>query len=243
MRKAVSVLLTLIMLSVAALMIIDSHTIVDTGTGNGAAIVWDNEFENFVAELSPNCSSDMEKITVYREWIIENISYDYECDTLFYQTFDVNTVMQKRKGVCFDYACLFAAMCRSQDIPCYSYASTGQGFLGTNTFAYCNNSPIQFSDATGRIIELSTDVNDGDAAQYNLAVGYLKNSELGSELIEKLESSTKVFTIVFISDDNMRYEPGTRTMYFDPYRFSDPYKFLRNNHGVVAVSIFIYQGG
>ena len=27
------------------------------------------------------------------------------------------------------------------------------------------------------------------------------------------------------------------------YRFSDPYKFLRNNHGVVAVSIFIYQGG
>ena len=98
-----------------------------------------------------------------------------------------------------------------------SYASTGQGFLGTNTFAYCNNSPIQFSDATGRIIELSTDVNDGDAAQYNLAVGYLKNSELGSELIEKLESSTKVFTIVFISDDNMRYEPGTRTMYFDPY--------------------------
>lgn len=79
MRKAVSVLLTLIMLSVAALMIIDSHTIVDTGTGNGAAIVWDNKFENFVSELSPNCSSDMEKITVYREWIIENISYDYEC--------------------------------------------------------------------------------------------------------------------------------------------------------------------
>ena len=76
MRKAVSVLLTLIMLSVAALMIIDSHTIVDTGTGNGAAIVWDNEFENFVSELSANCSSDMEKITVYREWIIENISYD-----------------------------------------------------------------------------------------------------------------------------------------------------------------------
>ena len=27
------------------------------------------------------------------------------------------------------------------------------------------------------------------------------------------------------------------------YRFSDPYKFLRNNHGVVAVSMFIYQGG
>ena len=64
MRKAVSVLLTLIMLSVAALMIIDSHTIVDTGTGNGAAIVWDNEFENFVSELSPNCSSDLSGYSV-----------------------------------------------------------------------------------------------------------------------------------------------------------------------------------
>lgn len=136
MRKAVSVLLTLIMLSVAALMIIDSHTIVYTGTGNGAAIVWDNEFENFVSELSPNCSSDMEKITVYREWIIKNISYDYECDTLFYQTFDVNTVMQKRKGVCFDYACLFAAMCRSQDIPCYVLDGT---YRTDNTFRHAWN--------------------------------------------------------------------------------------------------------
>ena len=124
MRKVVSVLLALTMLSVAVLMIIDSQTIVDTGTGNGAAILWDNEFENFVSKLSSNCKSDMEKITVYREWIIENISYDYECDTLFYQTFDVQTVMKKRKGICFDYACLFAAMCRSQAIPCYVLGGT-----------------------------------------------------------------------------------------------------------------------
>ena len=27
------------------------------------------------------------------------------------------------------------------------------------------------------------------------------------------------------------------------YRFSDPDKVLRNQYGVVAVSIFIYQGG
>ena len=33
-----------------------------------------------------------------------------------------------------------------------SYASTGQGFLGTNTFAYCNNSPIQFSDALAALL-------------------------------------------------------------------------------------------
>ena len=99
MRKTVQVLLTIIMLSVAVLLIIDSQRIVDTGTGNGAAILWDNEFEGFVSSLSEACESDMEKVSVYREWIIQNISYDYYCETLFYQTFDVNTVLQKRSAV------------------------------------------------------------------------------------------------------------------------------------------------
>lgn len=119
MRKTVQVLLLLVMLAAAIWIIIDSRQIADTGIGNGAAILWDNEFEAFVSSLSANCENDMEKVTVYREWVIENISYDYACETLFYQTFDVKTVLQKRKGVCFDYACLFAAMCRSQGIPCY----------------------------------------------------------------------------------------------------------------------------
>ena len=119
MRKTVQVLLSLVMLAAAIWIVIDSQKIADTGTGNGAAILWDNEFETFVSSLSVHCESDMEKVTVYREWIIENISYDYDCETLFYQTSDVETVLQNRKGVCFDYACLFAAMCRSHGILCY----------------------------------------------------------------------------------------------------------------------------
>ena len=30
-----------------------------------------------------------------------------------------------------------------------NYASTGQGFVGTNMFAYCNNNPVVYSDYTG----------------------------------------------------------------------------------------------
>ena len=30
-----------------------------------------------------------------------------------------------------------------------SYASTGQGFVGTNMFAYCNNNPVIYADPTG----------------------------------------------------------------------------------------------
>ena len=30
-----------------------------------------------------------------------------------------------------------------------SYASTGQGFIGTNMFSYCNNSPVKYLDSSG----------------------------------------------------------------------------------------------
>ena len=66
MRKTVQVLLLLVMLAAAIWIIIDSRQIADTGTGNGAAILWDNEFEDFVSSLSANCENDKEKETVYR---------------------------------------------------------------------------------------------------------------------------------------------------------------------------------
>ena len=136
MRKPVQVLLIMIMLFAVVLIIMDSQRIVDTGTGNGAAILWDDEFESFVSVLSEDCKSDIEKVVVFREWIIQNIAYDYSCETRFYQTFDVNRVMQKRTGVCFDYACLFAAMCRSQGIPCFVLDGT---YRGDNTFRHAWN--------------------------------------------------------------------------------------------------------
>ena len=35
-----------------------------------------------------------------------------------------------------------------------SYASTGQGFLGVNMFAYANNNPIIFGDAAGTVVDV-----------------------------------------------------------------------------------------
>ncbi len=37
-----------------------------------------------------------------------------------------------------------------------AFASTGQGFIGTNMFAYCNNTPVAFSDPTGHSLRPTT---------------------------------------------------------------------------------------
>ena len=45
------------------------------------------------------------------------------------------------------------------------YASTGQGQLGHNMFAYCNNNPVRYDDPTGAKLDgLYTYVNDGGSS-------------------------------------------------------------------------------
>ena len=48
-----------------------------------------------------------------------------------------------------------------------SYASTGQGFLGYNMFAYCNNNPISFLDAGGNkmVSRLGLDLPPGEGVE------------------------------------------------------------------------------
>ena len=42
------------------------------------------------------------------------------------------------------------------------FASTGQGFLGYNMFAYCNNNPINYEDSSGcSLFPSTTAINDG----------------------------------------------------------------------------------
>jgi len=50
-----------------------------------------------------------------------------------------------------------------------SYQSTGQGILGTNMFAYCNNCPVAFTDETGHMAGIenwNTLMSDGTTNSY-----------------------------------------------------------------------------
>ena len=45
--------------------------------------------------------------------------------------------------------------------------STGQGFVGSNMFAYCNNNSVNYSDSTGQLpIRNTVYINDGGSSYY-----------------------------------------------------------------------------
>ena len=87
--------------------------------------------------------------------------------------------------------------------------------LGNNMYAYCHNNPVLYVDPSGYIIVLSPDATEEQEEEYERAIAYLKTSETGRKLIECLETSSEVFTIVFVDDDNMGYSPSTNIIQFD----------------------------
>ena len=85
---------------------------------NGRDTLWDTQTEELADEICAGCETDEEKVQAFYQWMIVNFEYDYDADPLF-QYFDVRKTLRTKQGLCFDFAHLFAAFCRSQNIPCY----------------------------------------------------------------------------------------------------------------------------
>ena len=86
---------------------------------NGGATLWDTQTEELADEICSGRETDEEKVQAFYEWIISNFEYDHDCYPLI-QYFDVRKTLRTKQGLCFDFAHLFAAFCRSQNIPCYA---------------------------------------------------------------------------------------------------------------------------
>lgn len=71
------------------------------------------------AEVCAGESGDVEKIALIFSYISGNISYDKQLAASVRSGYipDPDSTLAAGKGICFDYASLFAAMCRSQGIP------------------------------------------------------------------------------------------------------------------------------
>lgn len=85
---------------------------------NGRATLWTLETEQLDDEICEGCETDGEKVQEFHDYIMHNFEYDDDYYPLV-QYFDVRKTLSTRQGICFDFAHLFAAFCRSQNIPCY----------------------------------------------------------------------------------------------------------------------------
>ena len=85
---------------------------------NGQATLWDTATVELADEICANYETDEEKVKAIHNWMIHNFEYDYECE-LIVQYFNVRKTLSTRKGICYDFSHLFAALCRSQNTPCY----------------------------------------------------------------------------------------------------------------------------
>ncbi len=86
---------------------------------NGGTTLWDTQTEELADEICTGCDTDAQKVQAIYNWMIANLEYDYNYNAIF-QYFDVHKTLRTKQGVCFDFSHLFAALCRSQNIPCYA---------------------------------------------------------------------------------------------------------------------------
>lgn len=110
-----------------------SHTIKVTLKDEFGPFLRTNKYVNYTPEskvvtLAAELSRDKktqkektqnEKIKAVYDYVITNISYDYELAKTVSSGYapDLDSVLDKKKGICFDYAAVMAAMLRSQGIP------------------------------------------------------------------------------------------------------------------------------
>jgi hypothetical protein len=87
-----------------------------------------NQFVNFnsesravakAAELVEDYEDVLDKVRAIFEFIIDNISYDFQLARTVQSGYvpDIDLVLERGRGICFDYASLMAAMLRSLQIP------------------------------------------------------------------------------------------------------------------------------
>ncbi len=71
------------------------------------------------AELCAGADGTIEKLAAIFGYVTDSITYDFDLAATVKSGYvpEPDTVLKKGKGICFDYAALFAAMARSQGIP------------------------------------------------------------------------------------------------------------------------------
>ncbi|MFZ5975171.1 MAG: transglutaminase domain-containing protein [Bacillota bacterium] len=121
---------------------IASKSVTVSSTSTSAYLISTSEV-NFNASMAPiklaaslaNGKTESQKVQAIYNWVVNNIDYDrYKNPPAGYVPSIVNTY-NTRKGICYDFAALFAAMLRSQGVPTKlvkGYADNVNGYHAWN---------------------------------------------------------------------------------------------------------------
>ena len=92
--------------------------------------------------LVSGAGSDAQKVSKIYSYIVNNISYDYDKMKNLPSGYLPNpdSTLASRKGICFDYAALMAAMLRSQGVPCKLVIGNADGQYHAWNMVYVNGS-------------------------------------------------------------------------------------------------------
>ena len=89
-------------------------------------------------------------------------------------------------------------------------------------YAYAGNNPVKYTDPDGRLIKIQENADPKDIEAYEKAILYLSKSERAKQIIQELQASPIIFTIVFNDDD------------FDAYMFDSQLILWDSDSGLVT---------
>jgi transglutaminase-like putative cysteine protease len=93
---------------------------IDVFLSSSQPIYWENRDKllKLAQELTKDLETDKEKIEAVHTYIVKNIKYDYNKINNISTDYvpDIEEVIDSKKGICYDYASLFAGILRSQGI-------------------------------------------------------------------------------------------------------------------------------
>lgn len=131
----------------------DSGTQTNSGYARGTIVYYNGvtleegvrsnaEIDSFAKELTKNDSTDKDVAKRIYTWVGSNITYDNsKANRVMNNDFNISSgaipTFRERKGICFDYACLYVAMARANGLKVRLV--TGEGFNGVSWVSHAWN--------------------------------------------------------------------------------------------------------
>lgn len=93
----------------------------DVFTGGNESINWRNSAKSIekAKELTKGLKTDKEKVVAIYNYVFKSIEYDHKKASTVQGGYSptIDETLESNKGICYDYASLFAGMLRSEGIP------------------------------------------------------------------------------------------------------------------------------